>query len=95
MRTCLLHVVTNLRVQPPSHPPAGLSAHPLPAAPSAGMLNLILLTPFARELCLLHGWCGVDRHTLLQRLAGGPGAAVAVIVGGAAEAVLSQVRNEA
>lgn len=54
------------------------------------MLNLILLTPFAREICLLHGWCGVDRGVLLARLQD-PGSAVAVNVGGAAEAVLSEV----
>ena len=57
----------------------------------AGMLNTILNTPFARELCLLHGWCGVSRHTLLARLGQGPGCAVAIIVGGAAEAVYAEV----
>lgn len=56
------------------------------------MLNTILYTPFAREFCLLHGWCFVDRRTLLARLRQGPGSAVALIVGGAAEAVYAEVR---
>lgn len=56
------------------------------------MLDTILYTPFARELCLLHGWCFVSRRTLLTRLRQGPGSAVAVLVGGAAEAVHAEVR---
>lgn len=62
------------------------SAPPLP-----GTVSLILRTPFAREVCLLSDWCDVSRHTLLARLAQRPGAAVAVVVGGAAEAVLAEV----
>ncbi|KAL4421554.1 hypothetical protein ABPG75_010845 [Micractinium tetrahymenae] len=57
---------------------------------SLGTLGLILKTPFAREVCLLSGWCDVSRRTLLTRLAQQPGAAVAVVVGGAAEAVLAE-----
>ena len=50
-----------------------------------------MLTPFTRELCLLHGWHGVSRHTLLARLRQGPGSAVGIWVGGAAEAVYAEV----
>lgn len=65
--------------------------HP-PVCSPAGTNPLILATPVAREICLLHGWCGVSRRTLLQRLGQGPGSAVALVVGGAAEAVLAEVR---
>ena len=57
----------------------------------AGVFDAIMVTPFVRELCLLHGWCGVDRRTLLARLRQGPGSAVGVYVGGAAEAVYAEV----
>ena len=57
----------------------------------AGVLTLNLCVPFCREICLLHGLCDVDRSTLLARLAAGPGSAVFLAVGGAAESLLTQV----
>lgn len=59
----------------------------------AGVFDSIMYTPFVRELCFLHGWCGVDRLTLLARLRQGPGSAVGIYVGGAAEAVYAEVRS--
>ena len=57
---------------------------------SQAILDFIFMTPGAREISLLHGWCGVSRDILLARLAGGPGSAVCIVVGGAAEAVLAE-----
>ncbi|KAI7841882.1 hypothetical protein COHA_004411 [Chlorella ohadii] len=57
---------------------------------SLGVFDSIMYTPFVRELCFLHGWCGVDRLTLLARLRQGPGSAVGIYVGGAAEAVYAE-----
>lgn len=75
-----------------SHPCTAQPCWPPNNHQPAGMLNTILFTPFARELCMLHGWCFVNRRTLLTRLRQGPGSAVAIIVGGAAEAVYAEVR---
>ena len=57
----------------------------------AGVLSLNLKVSFCREICLLHGLCDVDRPTLLARLAQGPGSAVFLAVGGAAESLLTKV----
>ncbi|EFN54313.1 hypothetical protein CHLNCDRAFT_25068 [Chlorella variabilis] len=57
---------------------------------SIGVLDLNLCVSFCREICLLFGLCDVDRHTLLARLRQGPGSAVFLAVGGAAESLLTQ-----
>ena len=66
---------------------------PWPCTPPflAGVLDLNLCVSFCREICLLFGLCDVDRHTLLARLRQGPGSAVFLAVGGAAESLLTQV----
>ena len=55
------------------------------------MLSLNLQVSFCREICLLHGLCDVDKSTLLARLRQGPGSAVFLAVGGAAESMLTKV----
>lgn len=57
----------------------------------SGVLSLNLRVAFCREICLLHGLCDVDRPTLLARLRQGPGSAVFLAVGGAAESLLTRV----
>lgn len=57
------------------------------------MLSLNLRVAFCREICLLLGLCDVDRPTLLARLRQGPGSAVFLAVGGAAEALLTKVER--
>jgi 2-acylglycerol O-acyltransferase 2 len=54
------------------------------------VLDLNLRVSFCREICLLHGLCDVDRSTLLARLRAGPGSAVFLAVGGAAESLYTK-----
>ena len=86
-----VHVLAWLTLTPSS---CEAAAEPvcLPPAPlRAGVLSLNLHVAFCREICLLHGLCDVDRPTLLARLAQGPGSAIFLAVGGAAESLLTKV----
>jgi 2-acylglycerol O-acyltransferase 2 len=57
----------------------------------AGILDLNLCVSFCREIALLFGLCSVSKPTLLARLRQGPGSAILLAVGGAAESLLTQV----